>query len=584
MKQKDKKLSLQIDVTATPKTPKGNIFAQTVCDYPLAEAISQKIVKHPVIPDGASQSKLQEKQSYKFTEKYKDYIDLGYIEWQKQYKENIRRNKKSLLFLMIDETKNCDEVGEYLEKTYTALKDAVLVIHTNNKGDISEAKSKKAKEKLEKLRRQANEIDSLKSSYKAIVSVMMLKEGWDVKNVTTIVGLRAFSSKSNILAEQALGRGLRKMFPNENEKVSVIGNSNFMDFIKSIEKEGVILEKTTMGSSPKTISIQTISTKKDEGLDIEYPIIESRLMRESKSLENIDIEKIEFKKFDIKEYSKEKQKEIRFIKAITKKEEEETSHQTIFEGVNIEPTQMISWFVSEICLDLRLRAEQHILYGKMKKFIKDKVFKEKIDLTDPNIIRNFSRNEITHQIFDTFKKTINNLIVKDIGDLKIKKWMKLSKVNKFSIKPTESQKIIITKKSIFDRAILDNGLEADFVLKLEGFRDLISHAKNYFEINHTFGVNFNIQYKKVDGGISSYYPDFFVKTDSRKIYIVETKGYGDENTKNKMEALKKWCIDINKIQNKYKYGFIYVGNETFNEYRDKLNNFEEVIDLFRDYQ
>ena len=36
------------------------------------------------------------------------------------------------------------------------------------------------------------------SPYKAIVSVLMLKEGWDVKNVTTIVGLRAYSAKSNI--------------------------------------------------------------------------------------------------------------------------------------------------------------------------------------------------------------------------------------------------------------------------------------------------------------------------------------------------------------------------------------------------
>jgi len=42
--------------------------------------------------------------------------------------------------------------------------------------------------------------------------MLMLKEGWDVRNVTTIVGLRAYVAESNILPEQTLGRGLRRMY------------------------------------------------------------------------------------------------------------------------------------------------------------------------------------------------------------------------------------------------------------------------------------------------------------------------------------------------------------------------------------
>ncbi len=80
----------------------------------------------------------------------------------------------------------------------------MLVIHTKNNGEISEAASGKKKEELERLRKQSNEIDTWKSPYKAIVSVLMLKEGWDVRNVTVIVGLRAFA-ESNILPEQTLG-------------------------------------------------------------------------------------------------------------------------------------------------------------------------------------------------------------------------------------------------------------------------------------------------------------------------------------------------------------------------------------------
>jgi type III restriction enzyme len=119
--------------------------------------------------------------------------------------------KKAILFVMTDDTRNCDDVAEYLRTTYPefAEKDSVLVIHTKNNGEISESTSGKSKEELDWLRKQANEIDSLGSPAKAIISVMVLKEGWDVRNVTTIVGLRAYTAPANILPEQTLGRGLR---------------------------------------------------------------------------------------------------------------------------------------------------------------------------------------------------------------------------------------------------------------------------------------------------------------------------------------------------------------------------------------
>src|ERR1035437_9551855 len=213
LKQKGAALSMQVDTTATPKHDNGAIFVQTVADYPLVEAISQHVVKHPVLPDAPSRAKLQERQSAKFTEKYADYIHLGVIEWRKAYAEHEKMGKKAILFVMTDDTRNCDDVAEYLEGHYPDLKDAVLVIHTKSNGEISESTSGKSKDELDKLREQANAIDSLDSPYKAIISVMVLKEGWDVRNVTTIVGLRAYTAQSNILPEQTLGRGLRKMYP-----------------------------------------------------------------------------------------------------------------------------------------------------------------------------------------------------------------------------------------------------------------------------------------------------------------------------------------------------------------------------------
>jgi len=130
LKQKGAALSLQVDVTATPRHDNGAIFVQTVADYPLVEAISQNVVKHPVLPDAASRAKLVERQSAKYTEKYADYIHLGVIEWRKAFTEHEKLGKKAILFVMTDDTRNCDDVAEYLEGNYPDLKGAVLVIHT----------------------------------------------------------------------------------------------------------------------------------------------------------------------------------------------------------------------------------------------------------------------------------------------------------------------------------------------------------------------------------------------------------------------------------------------------------------------
>lgn len=96
----------------------------------MVEAIYQNVTKHPVLPDSASRAKLQEHKSSKFTERYKDYIHLGYLEWKKVYDEHIKVNKKAVFFIMTDDTQNCDDVAEYLENTYPDFKNAVLTIHT----------------------------------------------------------------------------------------------------------------------------------------------------------------------------------------------------------------------------------------------------------------------------------------------------------------------------------------------------------------------------------------------------------------------------------------------------------------------
>jgi len=116
--QKGTGLSMQVDVTATPKHQNGAIFAQTICDYPLVEAIAQNVVKTPVLPDIASRSSLKETSSSKFSQKYADYLKLGVEEWRKTYKEHKKLNKKAVLFIMTDDTKNWKIIQQNLKEKF----------------------------------------------------------------------------------------------------------------------------------------------------------------------------------------------------------------------------------------------------------------------------------------------------------------------------------------------------------------------------------------------------------------------------------------------------------------------------------
>ncbi len=579
LKQKGSALSLQVDVTATPKHNNGAIFVQTVADYPLVEAISQNVVKHPVLPDAASRAKLVEQKSAKFTEKYADYIHLGVIEWRKAYAEHQKMDKKAILFVMTDDTRNCDDVADYLRATYQefAEKDAVLVIHTKSNGEISESTSGKSKEELDWLRKQANEIDGPESPAKAIISVMVLKEGWDVRNVTTIVGLRAYSAPSNILPEQTLGRGLRKMYPSAVEEyVSVVGTNAFMEFVESIQAEGVVLERKPMGegTGPKTplvVEVDEENEKKDlDALDIEIPVLTPRAYREYKNLSALNVGALGHQRVLYQQFSEEEQREIVFKDITTG----EVTHTTILDTAGIaDYRSVIGYFARAIMKDLRLVSGYDVLYGKVKVFVQDELFDRPVELENPNTLRNLSEPPATKTLTETFKRAINALTVQDKGDAEVRDSIKLRQTRPFVAK---DQSYLIPRKSVFNRIIGDDRFELEFARFLEDCDDVVSYAKNYL------AVHFKLDFVNADGDISNYYPDFLVKLSGERIVVAETKGREDLDLPLKMARLRQWCEDINRVQAEVHYDFVYVDQEGFEKY--KPASFRQLVDGFREYK
>ncbi|MCR4304876.1 MAG: DEAD/DEAH box helicase family protein [Gallionella sp.] len=585
MLQKDTRLALQVDVTATPRHNNGAIFVQTVSDYPLVEAIHQNVVKHPVLPDVASRTRLQEHTSAIFTERYEDYLQLGIEEWRKSYAEHEALGKKAVLFVMVDDTRNCDEVGAHLEKICPELEGAVLVIHTKNNGEISEAASGKNKEELEKLRKEANDIDTWTSPHKAIVSVLMLKEGWDVRNVTTIVGLRAYAAQSNILPEQTLGRGLRRMYFGSDmpETVSVMGTPAFMEFVESIQSEGVTFEHVPMGpgtgrKDSLIVEVDTQDANKDiDALDIALPRLTRRFNREYKDLDALDPAKFGNAKLPLKPFTPEQTREIVFKTML----DAEVHHTIQLDGTGpADYRSVVGFFARQLLKELRLVGGYDILYPKVKAFMGGHLFATSpVNLEDPVVLRNLSEPEAGKILFDTFKTAINALTIQDTGSVRIEDRIRLRDTRPFR---TENRPYLAPKKSLFSKIVGEpyaGGFELTFAGFLDAAPDVVSFAKNYL------AVGFKIDYVKADGDLSNYVPDFMVKTTDSTIWIVETKGREERDLPQKMSRLSQWCADATNAsqgEDGTVYRFVYVDQQGYE--RNPPKTFAGLATSFTEYQ
>jgi type III restriction enzyme len=270
------------------------------------------------------------------------------------------------------------------------------------------------------------------------------------------------------------------------------------------------------------------------------------------------------------QFSEEEQREIVFKDITTG----EVTHTTILDTAGIaDYTSVIGYFAQTIMKDLRLVSGYDVLYGRVKAFVQNELFDRPVELESPNTLRNLSEPAATKTLIETFKKAINALTVQDKGDAEIRDSIKLRQTRPFVAK---DQGYLIPKKSVFNRIIGDSDFELLFARFLDDCEDVVSYAKNYL------AVHFKLDYVNSDGDISNYYPDFLVKLSAKRIFIVETKGQEDVDVSLKMQRLRQWCEDINRVQADAKYDFVYVDQESFEKY--KPASFSKLVDAFREYK
>jgi type III restriction enzyme len=557
----DRPLAIQLDFSATPRYSKGALFAWTVFDYPLKQAILDRIVKRPI----KGISKIDEAKSNIASVRYKGFLIAGVERW-KEYNEQLEPlKKKPILFVMMSNTEEADEVGDWLRTKFPGEfgGEKTLVIHTDNSGEIS-------KKDLDTARKTARDVDEDKSPVNAIISVLMLREGWDVQNVTVVVGLRPYTAKANILPEQTIGRGLRLMFRNMvetfTERVDIIGNKAFMEFVEDLEKlEDLKFDTFQIGKDKlKILTVQPVEEKKE--YDISIPDISPVLGRKKSLAEeigDIDVMKFNINKLPLKGKDVEDAKTF-----IYEGRDILTDEKLLEREYKIPPAQtaeeVIGYYARRITENIKLPSQFAVLAPKVREFFERKAFGKTVDLSDTNIIPAISSNVASYVVIKEFEKALREIVIehKEPELLSAKRF--LSSTPPF---PT-SKKILEAKKTIFNYTPCDNDFEYNFAKFIEKANDIKAFAK----LPDQFG--FCIQYTDTLANIRNYFPDFVVIADDNINWIIETKGREDVEVKLKDNAAINWCKSASELT-KENWQYLKVGQKEFDQLHP--DTFEELL-------
>jgi len=554
-----KGLTTQLDFSATPKDQNGTFFSWIVTDYPLAQAIEDRIVKSPLIAHQVD--KVDPEKYDRASVAYGEWINVAISRWQEHFDAYGKVGKKPVLFIMTENTKDADDIYSALKtKGPFKGKDQVLLIHTDKTGEIT-------KKDLKGAREAARSIDKKTNKIRAVVSVLMLREGWDVQNVSVTLGLRPFTSKARILPEQSIGRGLRLMSgvgPNYVQILELIGTNAFEEFVKQLELEGVGIASTKTPPSP---GVHIFPVKKKLEYDIEIPVLTPAHRREFSGISTFDTTQLPKNpnKIEVKEIirGKVELKEVVTQKSVAQKQ------VTIDTGIPI-AEDIISHITNRILTSTHLQGHFASVYPLVRKYLKKRYFGEEIELENETIRRLLTTVQNVNSIVDIFSKALGKHIsIKTKVELENEP-IKLSDTETFLWR----REVVGAGHTIFNRVPCYNQFEIDFTKFLDTASDIAKFAK----LAEWF-TRFCIEYINSKGAIRHYYPDFIAEQelpkDKRKAWIIETKGREDIEVVLKDIRTIQWCKDATKLTG-IEWSYIKVPYSEF--YSVKFVNLQQLID------
>jgi type III restriction enzyme len=523
-------LSLNLDFSATPKDQNGTFFPWIICDYPLAQAIEDRIVKAPLI---VHQTDKADPEKYtRASVAYAEWINIAISRWKEHTEAYGKVGKKPVLFIMAENTKDADDIYAYLQGLNEFKGKHSMRIHTDKTGEVS-------KKDLEIAREAARSIDLADSKIKAVVSVLMLREGWDVQNVSVILGLRPFTAKANILPEQAIGRGLRLMRgigPDYIQIVELIGTQAFEDFVKGLEVEGVGIGVTKI---PPPLGVHVYPMKIKAEYDIELPILTPSHTREFKGLESFDISKLppDPLKITLKEGI---EKKVELIETVTQKKVGQK--QVEIEVGYPESHEILQNITKRVMKEARIEGQFALIYPHIKKYIGGIFFGRTVDLDHEVIRRQLCDTRVAGEIITILASAIGKYCISKTKPEMIAEPFRLMEIDGFYWR----RDWVELDKTVFNVTPCFNDFEKNFAIFLDKADDITKFAK----LAETY-TRFSIEYLSARGAIRYYYPDFVAEQKLNNgntcMWIIETKGWEDKDVPFKDARTIEWCKAVTEL-------------------------------------
>ena len=585
----------QVDFSATPYDMRGSgknaqkaYFPHIVVDFDLATAMRKGLVKTLLLDRRQELTELQDLDYKAVRDDRGKVCDLSDGQRLMLRAGLAKLKKLEAEFTAVDEKKNpkmlvvCEDtsVTPFVAKLMMdegLTQEEVVVIDSNAKGEVSEEEWKETKKKLFDIDKHAKP--------KVIISVLMLREGFDVNNICVIVPLR--SSEAPILLEQIVGRGLRLMWrepeyqsTKEDDRkrvlqlhsqpktyldmLSIIEHPAFNRFYEELLEGGLAVEETEdVGAGGSTGDIIRVGLREGyEQFDFEWPMIVKDAEEELEDVE-IDIDRLEpFTAFPLER-----------LRQFLAQDGETFISQEALSKTQFGRYKVTANLFSATCYNEYL---QKLLGTITKRFDRMSAHKE---MPVPNlqineaktiaVVDQYIRTRLFGQPFNPFNGSDwkillskEAVVTKHIIEVMARAIFYLQKRilttdaqvvhTKFSsvteIKMREAYSMETTK-TIYERQAFPThggGLEQAFIEFLEKDGEVERYLK-ISENQHPFAI---IYYIRHDGLMATYHPDFIVST-KEKVYLIETKGNDkvfDKNVRQKQTATVEWTRKINKLK------------------------------------
>ena len=624
---------IQIDFSATPYNEVGSgrskgkaYFPHIVVDFDLKSAMRAGLVKSlaldkrkeiAALPLDFKAERDEQKRVTGLSNGQRVMLQAGLKKLQilEEQFADADPDKHPKLLVVCEDTNVTPHVVEYLQSTGLS-EDDILRVDSGRKAELGPKEWEPIREKL-------FDVDRHKQP-KVIVSVLMLREGFDVSNIAVIVPLR--SSQASILLEQTIGRGLRLMWRGDpsidelkaetRERISkgleptnyfdvlfIVEHPAFSDFYDGLLSGGLMVETgDEADTTGATGDLEHVDLRPGyQAYDFEVPVI-LRDADEELRQQSINPLELSASPYPLDLIIKTVGKGDRFVS-----HDAETGTQygdyhvdggvltatgyndylsrmttRITEALGRTMTKSQSKYNENAKFPI-LQAYRPLLTGWLDSYIRHRLFGQEFDPLAEENWRVLLLDDVAHSIAGTFATKLVELQDSQVVASAEVQHRSLSEVTTIPVRGSTAEEV---NKCIYPKLPIPSqggGLERRFIRWADKDSCIEALAKVH-EYRHDF---LRRPYLKADGMPAQYSPDFLIRTPFT-IYVVETKAQSalsDENVQRKQKAALAWCEQINELPEEQRDGrdwaYVLLGETIVNEWHKKNATVTDLLEYAR---